>query len=93
MSPRASMVKPGLTLDQYRQFGATLRQMRADLKAIRTLIKDHLGSADTTYGTATRAMNSVKSLQTALLCEATGAHVDAVPLAELRALYNDHGEG
>jgi hypothetical protein len=77
--------KTGLTVEQHREL--------AQVKAVRNTVRNHLGSADVAYGAATKALNAVGALQTALLFTAAGEHAGAVSMTELRTLYNGNGEG
>lgn len=88
-----TQVKPGLSVAQHGEIGEALGAMRQQALGVRTLLREHVGSASAEYVAAHRACQALQNLSNVLLHLAVGEHVDQVPLADLQALYADPREG
>jgi hypothetical protein len=79
----------GLTLDEHRALAARLRGIRAELIAVRQLVAAAESSASSEYLQGTKLLRELRTLEHLLQRSAAQQHVDAVPRAQLHALYGD----
>ena len=82
------VIPTGLTLDEHQDVAQTLQRLRADTMALRRVILEGYGSGSDTYQAATKSIQALERLRSALLFAGCSEYDDRGTLAKLRRLYN-----